>query len=80
MITDTETTPQKRADFKVRMERDLHARVAAAAEERGVTVNWFLNKIIEEAMDKLTPAQNFKVLSEGKIDANAGPGFVGDTL
>lgn len=39
----------------LRLPRDLHARLSAAADERGVGMNWLIVRLLDESMDRLIP-------------------------
>lgn len=45
----------------VRVPPDLHARLLDAAEERGVSMAWFMAKLLTEALDNLRPADEMRL-------------------
>ena len=41
--------------------RDLHARLEALAHERELSITYFVSKLLEEAIDALTPADELRL-------------------
>jgi len=50
-----------RTSTGVRFRTDLHERLVAAAEERDLSVNWLVNKAVEDFLDRLIPADELRL-------------------
>lgn len=50
-MTDTD----KRPTVSARLDKDLHARLQAAADERVVSVSLLVEKAVEDYLDRLVP-------------------------
>jgi predicted HicB family RNase H-like nuclease len=53
-----------RAAVMLRLDPDLHERIVAAAFARGLTFNWFCSHLLAEGLDRLIPADEFKLTRE----------------
>lgn len=51
---------RNRTSTGVRFERDLHARLVAAADERHVAVNFLVNRAVEEFLDRIIPVDEMQ--------------------
>jgi predicted HicB family RNase H-like nuclease len=49
-----------RISIGLRIEPELHEAVKAAAEERDVSVNWLINKAIEDLLSRLLPVEEIR--------------------
>lgn len=49
-----------RSATAIRFDVDLHQRLAIAAEEREVSVNFLVNKAVAEFLDRLIPADEIR--------------------
>lgn len=47
----------QRLTTAIRFDRDLHDELVAAAVERDVSVNWLVNKAVQQFLDKLIPVE-----------------------
>lgn len=50
--------------MSVRFPPEIHDRLAAEAKARGVSVNWLVTKLVEENLDRLIPADKFRLTKE----------------
>lgn len=50
---------------------DLHQRLTAAADERGVSMNWLVGKLLDEALDRLLPVGEFSLTRPDKYGGTA---------
>lgn len=50
----------KRSATGVRLPIELANRLAAAAEERDVSINWLVNRAVEHFLDRLIPVDEIK--------------------
>lgn len=50
---------KKRATTGIRFRPELHRRLTKAAEERDLSINWLVNRAVEEFLDRLIPADEF---------------------
>lgn len=56
----------ERTKTMFRFDPGLHERLTAAANERGITnLNWFVNKLLDEALDDLLPPSEFRLRRRG---------------
>lgn len=62
MAKQSEAEPRRRrSSTGIRFADDLHERLTEAAEERGLTLNWFVNRLCEEGMERLVPANELRL-------------------
>jgi len=52
---------QKRVTTAIRVPEDLHGRLARAAEERELSVNYLVVRAIEDFLQRLIPAEEMKL-------------------
>lgn len=45
-----------RVTTAIRFDPETHAALTAAADEREVSMNWLVNRIVKEGIDRLRPA------------------------
>lgn len=48
----------------LRLPIELHDQLAAAAAERGVTLNWLVVRLCREGMERLKPLSDFRLTEE----------------
>jgi hypothetical protein len=53
---------ESRVATNLRLPRSLHEKVKAAAQERGVAVNWLLTRLIMDGMDRLIPVDELTLV------------------
>jgi hypothetical protein len=53
------TTPRSATAF--RLSQELHERLTTEASARGVTLNWLVNKLLDEAVEYLKPAEEMRL-------------------
>lgn len=53
------TNPRSATAF--RLSQELHERLTAEAAARGVTLNWLVNKLLDEAVEYLKPAEEMRL-------------------
>lgn len=60
----TATTAKKRLDNRhpIRVANATHDRLVIAATERGVSVQWLVNRLLDEALDNLVPADELTLV------------------
>lgn len=46
-----------RSATALRFDPDLHERLRAEAERRGVSLNWLVNRLLKEALEALAPIE-----------------------
>lgn len=70
------TTPQKpkpgprfRTSTAIRFGPELHARLVEAAEDRDLSINWLVNRAVEDFLDRLIPADEFRLTRERAPEA-----------
>lgn len=49
-----------RTSTGVRFDPDVHERLVAAAEDRSVTINWLVNRLVREGLDRLIPVEEIR--------------------
>lgn len=58
------TTPRRdrhtRTSTAIRFRADLYERLVAAADERDVSINWLVNRAIEDFLPRLIPIDEMK--------------------
>lgn len=52
--------PRKRSSTAVRFPPELHTALTQAAADRDVSLNWLVNKAVEEFLDRLIPADEIR--------------------
>lgn len=45
----------------LRIDRDLHERIAAEADARGVSANWLIVRLVAEGLDRLIPVDELRM-------------------
>lgn len=53
-------TAKARIATAIRFRPDLHDALVAAAEEREVSVNWLVNRAVEDFLPRLIPAEEIQ--------------------
>jgi predicted DNA-binding protein len=54
-----------RVTTNLRIPKDMHERLHAAAKERGVSVNWLMLHLVEHGLDRLVPVDELVVVRDG---------------
>lgn len=52
---------ERRVQLNVRIPVGLHERIEAAASERGMTMAWFVARLLDESLDRLIPADEIRL-------------------
>lgn len=50
-----------RKNIGLRLPPDVHSSLQEAAEERGLSINWLVTRAVREFLDRLIPADEFKM-------------------
>lgn len=58
-MTDHERT--RRTTTAIRLKPELHARLAEAAAERDVSLNWLVNRAVEDFLPRLIPVDELRL-------------------
>lgn len=59
------THKQPRVSTGIRLDRDLYDDIHAAAEEREVSVNWLMCRLLREGIDRLVPVDELVLRRDG---------------
>lgn len=62
-----------RVGTQLRFNPDLHARLTFAAEERGLALNFLVERLLTEALDDLIPASEFRLTKRPTVPQTGGP-------
>jgi predicted transcriptional regulator len=57
--------PKPRTTTAIRFPDDLHERLKTAADERDLSINFLVVKAVEEFLDHLVPASEFRLTRAG---------------
>lgn len=52
---------RSRTTTAVRFDADLHARVMAEAEARDVSMNWIINRLVREGLERMVPLTELRL-------------------
>lgn len=55
------STKASRTTTAIRFPDELHERLKQAAEERGLSINYVVVKAVEDFIDRLIPAEEFRL-------------------
>lgn len=59
---------RSRVGQSIRFEPALYQRIKDAASERGVSVNWLVEKLLAESLDRLIPVNEFSITRKPMAD------------
>lgn len=51
----------QRTSTAIRFVPEVHDRLVAAAEERDVSINWLVNRAVEQFLDRLIPVDEWEI-------------------
>lgn len=57
--------PKQRTTTAIRFPDELHERLKSAADERDLSINFLVVKAVEEFLDRLVPASEFRLTRVG---------------
>jgi hypothetical protein len=63
-----------RANTAIRFPLAIHARLVRESEERDLSINWLVNRAVEDFLNRLTPVSEWRLTRDpGKVEDDARP-------